>query len=367
LRSLGNLQRIDLGFRTDHLMSFAIQPSLNGYDTRRAIALFDAVRQRVAALPGVQAIASTQTPLLNNDNWDFSVTVPGYTPKEGENAPNFDAVSPGYFAALGMPLVAGRDFRQSDDMSAPRVAVVNETFARVYFEGANPIGRQFYFSADEKKTPVEIVGVARDSKYSDVREQKQRFVFTPYAQQYNPGIGAMFYYVRTAQDPGSITSALRQSVHEADASLPVFRLMTMDRQIDEDMFSDRIVSLLSAFFGILATVLAAIGLYGLMSYTVTRRTREIGVRMALGAGRADVLGLVMREVAILAALGIAIAAPLTFPLENLAKSMLFGVAAHDSITLAAAAAVLAVTALAAGYIPAARAARIESLVALREH
>jgi predicted permease len=365
LRSLGNLKQIDLGFHADHLMSFAIQPSLNGYDARRAIALFDAVNQRVAALPGVRAVASTQTPLLNNDNWDSGITVPGYTPKEGENAPNVDAVSAGYFAALGMPLAAGRDFRTSDDMSAPRVAVVNETFAQAYFEGANPIGRQFYFSADEKKTPIEIVGVAKDSKYADVREQKQRFVFTPYAQQYNPSIGAMFYYVRTAQDPESIASALRQTVHETDASLPVFNMKTMDRQIDEDMFADRIVSLLSAFFGVLATTLAAIGLYGVMSYTVTRRTREIGIRVALGASRGEVLGLVMREVAILAGIGIAIAAPLSFPLASLAKSMLYGVAPHDLLALAGAAAVLAATALAAGYLPASRAARVDPLVALR--
>ncbi len=364
LRSLGNIKRIDLGFRPDHLMSFSIQPSLNGYDTQRAIALFDALQQRAASLPGVRGVAATQTALLANDNWNFSITVPGYTPKEGENSPNMDAVNAGYFAGLGMPMTMGREFRMSDNMAAPRVAVVNETFARVYFGDANPIGRQFYFGTDEK-TPVEIVGVARDGKYADVREEKQRFIFVPYAQQYNPNIGAMTYYVRTAQEPELIASALRQIVHEADANLPVFNLKTMDRQIDEDIFTDRIVSMLSAFFGLLATSLAAMGLYGVMSYTVTRRTREIGVRMALGAGRGEVLGLVMREVATMAAIGIAIAAPLAYSLANLAKSMLYGVAPHDAMALAGAAAVLAAAALAAGYFPAARAARVDPLVALR--
>jgi predicted permease len=364
LRSLGNLEQVDLGFRTDQLMSFSIQPSLNGYTPPRAIALFDALQQRLGSLPSVRAVASTQTRILANDNWNHSITIPGYQPKEGENAPNVDNVSIGYFRALGMPLVAGREFRPSDDMSAPHVAVVNETFAKVYFGDASPIGRQFYFTADDK-TPVEIVGVARDAKYADVREEKQRFIFCPYAQQYNPGVGAMTYYVRTSRAPDAITSALRQAVREADASLPVFDFKTMERQIDEDMFANRIVSLLSGFFGVLATVLAAIGLYGLMSYTVSRRTREIGIRMALGAGRREVLMLVLREVAILAATGIAIAAPLSFPLANLAKSMLYGVAPHNLGTLAGAATVLTLTALAAGAVPAARASRVDPLVALR--
>jgi predicted permease len=364
LRSLGNLQRLDLGFRADHLMSFSIQPSLNGYTPPRAIALFDTLQQRIASLPGVRAVAATQTQLLANDNWDLSIDVPGYQAKEGESAPNVAAINAGYFGALGMPLIAGREFRLSDDMSAPRVAVVNQTFAKAYFGGGSPIGRQFYFTSDETM-PIEIVGIVKDSKYADVREDSQRFIFCPYGQQYNPNIGAMTYYVRTAQDPASIGPALRQVVREADASLPVFAMKTMDRQIDEDMFSDRIVSMLSGFFGVLATALAGIGLYGLMSYTVTRRTREIGIRMALGAGRGEVLGLVLREVAILTGVGIAIAAPLSFPLANLAKSMLYGVAPNNVWVLSAAAAVLALTALASGAVPAVRAMRVDPLLALR--
>jgi len=365
LRSLENLQRVDLGFRADHLMSFSIQPSLNGYTPVRAIALFDALQQRLGSLPGVRAVAATQTPILNGDNWDMSITVPGYQPKEGENAPNVTTVNPGYFGALGIPLLAGREFRASDDMAAPRVAVVNETFAQVYFGTANPLGRQFTFNSDTTKRPIEIVGVAKDSKYADVREQKQRFIFCPYGQQYDASIGALTYYLRTSQDPQSIASALRQAVREADASLPVYNLKTMQRQIDDDMFADRVVTLLSGVFGVLATALAAIGLYGVLSYTVTRRTREIGIRIALGARRGDVLGLVLREVAILAVIGIGIAIPLSFPLANLAKSMLYGVAPHDVWALAGGTAVLFLVALAAGYMPAARAARVDPLVALR--
>jgi predicted permease len=364
LRSLGNLQRLDLGFRADHLMSFSIQPSLNGYTPPRAIALFDSLQQRIASLPGVRAVAATQTQLLANDNWGLSIQVPGYQAKEGESAPNVASVNAGYFAALGMPLIAGREFRLSDDMSAPRVAVVNQTFAKAYFGGVNPIGRQFFIS--DERMPIEIVGIAKDSKYADVREEKQRFAFCPYAQEYNPNIGAMTYYVRTAQEPASIGPALRQVVREADASLPLFDMKTMERQIDEDMFSDRIVSMLSGFFGVLATALAGIGLYGLMSYTVTRRTREIGIRMALGAGRGEVLRLVLREIAILTGVGIAIAAPLSFPLASLAKSMLFGVAPNNVWVLTAAAVVLALTALASGAVPAIRAVRVDPLLALRK-
>ena len=365
LRSLGNLKSVDLGFRPDHMMSFMINPGLNGYTRTRSIALFDALQQRLSGLPGVRAVAATQTPLLDNANWLFSVRVPGYQPKEGENAPNVDAVNAGYFAALGIRLVAGREFRSSDDASAPRVAVVNETFARVYFEGANPLGRHFYFGSDVTQSPIEVVGVVQDGIYSDVREKKQRFVFCPYPQQYNAGIGGMTYYVRTAQRPDAITSALREAVHEADANLPLFNVKTMERQIDDDLFSDRVVSILSAFFGLLATAMAAMGLYGVMSYMVARRTREIGIRMALGAGRGEVLGLVLREVAVLAGLGIVIAAALLYPLTNLTKAMLYGVTPHNPAVVLGAAVLLGVTSLAAGYVPAARAARVDPLIALR--
>ena len=364
LRSLGNLQHLDLGFRADHLMSFSIEPALNGYNAPRAVALFDSLQQRIRSLPGVTAIAATQLPLLSNDNWDLAIRVPGYQAKENDTAPNVSAVNPGYFSALGIALIAGREFRPSDDPATPRVAVVNQTFVNAYFDGANPIGRQFYFASDTK-TSIEIVGVVKDGKYSDVREQKQRFVFCPYAQQYSAGNGGMTFYVRTAQQPETLAPALRETVRTADSTLPVFDMKTMERQVEEDMFSDRIVSLLSAFFGALATTLAGVGLYGLLSYTVTRRTREIGIRMALGAGRGEVLRLVLREIAILTGLGLALGAPLSLPLARLAKSMLFGVAPDNPWMLIGAAALLALTALVSGMLPALRAIRVDPLSALR--
>jgi predicted permease len=362
LRSMGNLRHIDLGFRPDHLMSFRIEPSLSGYRGLRAIAMMDT---QVASLPGVRAVAMTQTPVLVGSSWKSAVTVAGYHSKEGEDAPNVDSVGPGYFVAMGMPLVAGRDLQISDDAAAPHVAVVNETFASYYYGGSNAVGRSFYFAGDASKTPVQIVGVAKDGKYADVKEEKQRFVFCPYAQRYIELLGGMSFFVRTAADPSLIAPALREAVHQMDANLPVTGLRTMEQQVDESLFAERIVSLLSAFFGVLATVLAAIGLYGVMSYAVTRRTPEIGVRLALGANPADVVRLILREVALLTAAGIAIAAPLYFPLAKLAKSLLFGVAPNDTKVLAGAAIVLALTALAAGCLPAARAARVDPLVALR--
>ncbi len=213
LRSLGNLKSIDLGFRTDHLISFNLAPAQNGYDAGRAIRLFDEIGRRVKAIPGVNAVALTQTPLLANENWDVGIAVPGYQPRERENAPNVTNVGAGYFAALGMKMAAGREFRSSDDMDAPKVAIVNQTFAQAYFGSANPIGRVFTFSSDATKTPVEIVGVAADSKYADVREEKQRFVFCPYAQQYKPR--PMTVYARTGQDPESV-GARAASDHARD-------------------------------------------------------------------------------------------------------------------------------------------------------
>jgi predicted permease len=363
LRSLQNLRSIDPGFRADHLMSFSLDPTLNGYTQPRAVTLYDNIAERVRSLPGVSSVASSQTALLTGTNWMSSIVIPNRERKETDKTPNVDSISAGYFANLGTPLVAGREFTRMDGTAAPKVAVVNQAFAEMYFESQNPVGRQFYFSGDKDKALVEIVGVVKDGKYADLREEKQLFVFCPYAQHYGPG--AMTFYVRTSRDPEAAMPGLRQAVRESDAGVPLFDIKTVERQIDESIFVERIISELSVCFGALATLLAAIGLYGVLAYMVTRRTREIGLRMALGATRGQVLAIVLKEVAWLAGIGIAIAIPVSIPLARVAQSMLFGVRANDVPVMIGASLLLAAVAMVAGYIPAARATRVDPLSALR--
>lgn len=363
LRSLHNLREIDPGFRADHLVSFSIDPSLNGYDSPRAISLFDRLSSSVQALPGVHAAAVSETPLLTGDNNLSSIEVPGREPKESDATPNFDLVNPGFFSAMGIPLVAGREFSAGDGSSAPRVAIVNDTFARAYFGNENALGRHFNFAGDKSKPQIEIVGIVKTGKYTDLREEKQAFVFCPYSQRYRDG--AMTFYVRTSQEPETLTSALRHAVREADANLPVADVKTMEQQIDESVFADRIVSGLSAFFGLLATVLAAIGLYGVISYSVSRRTAEIGIRVALGANQRMVLGLVLREGLALIFIGVLCGSAAAFAVSRLIANLLYQVRPNDPVTFAAFTAMLIAVAFLAIYIPARRAARLDPVIALR--
>lgn len=362
MRSVQRLKSIDPGFRIDHLISFSVNPSLNGYDETRGLALYERLLRDLAAIPGVRATTIAQTPLIEGTNWYSGITVPGHEKRESDPSPNADTVGPGYFATLGTPLVSGREFTAADGKSAPPVAIVNEAFVHTYFDDRDPIGRQFYFSR-EKTNPVQVVGVVRDAKYARLVEEKQVFVFSPYSQRYRNG--SMTFYVRTVQDPESIGTALRKMVRDADPDLPLFGMKTMNQQIDESVFSQRIISELSAFFGLVATLLAAIGLYGVMSFAVTRRTREIGIRMALGADRRNVMRLMLGEAVVLVGIGIAIALPAAFPLTWAVRSLLYGVGPHDPIVIVVAVALLAAVALVAALIPSRRATRIDPISALR--
>jgi predicted permease len=363
-RSLHNLKNVDLGFRRDGLLRLAIDPSLNGYPPQRIRTYAVSLQQRLMAVPGIRSAAIGSNPVIAGNVSMATIKVEGYQAKEDENMnPYVDTVSPGYFATMGIPLMLGREFGDGDRVGAPNVAIVNDVFAKYYFKNENPLGKRFGFARD-KDTGITIVGVVRSSKYESVNEKSvPRVVYTPFQQDANPS--SLMVYVRTASDPKTFFTAIRREVNSLDSALPVIGMRTMDDQVDASLSTQRLIATLSAFFGVLATLLAAIGLYGVMAYTVSRRTRELGIRVALGARRRSLLGLVMREVVLLTAAGVAIAIPIALALTRLVRTQLFGVQPTDALSIAAAAMVLIAVALLAGYIPAERATRVNPISALR--
>jgi predicted permease len=358
-RSVFNLQAVDPGFKTSNLMSFSIDPSLNGYPQPRIRELFDRLEDSLAQLPGVMAASEAEIAPLSGNGASSTVKVEGYKPKPEEDMnPMVNWVGPGYFSALGIPLISGREFTRRDGVDAPKVGVINQTMARYFFGNENPIGRHFGFGQNAT-TMYEIVGVVRDSKYDNLREQTLRTAYVTVAQ--HSSVQDVTFYVRGAATAGE----LRAAVARLDPDLPVYDVRPVETGIEDSIYIDRMIAALSSFFGGLATLLAAIGLYGVMAYNVTRRTREIGVRMALGADRGNVVWLVMREVAVLAGVGIGVALPVAYGLGRVVNSQLYGVAPADFAVLLGGAGLLAMVAGVAGYFPALRATRVDPLVALR--
>jgi predicted permease len=370
-RSLYNLKGLNPGFESDNLITFRIDPALNGYDQPRIKRFYDGLLEDLGRLPGVQSVSLAQVAALTDSVSSRTIQVQGYEAKPDENMnPWTNEVAPDYFRTLGMPLLMGREFNERDVAGAPLVAIVNESFASYYFPHESPIGKRFGWRSLNNPGAIEIVGVVKDSLYANMRQgtseenKTPRFAYAPYQQ--SEELNEMTVYVRAArQGLAGLQEQLRQAVRRADASLPIFALQTMDETIDEALFNERMLALLSASFGLLATLLAAIGLYGVMSYTVSRRTREIGIRIALGAERSAVLWLVLREVAFLTLIGIGVGVPTALGLSQLVKSQLFGIQPTDPVTLAIAATTLALVALLAGYIPARRAAAVQPVLALR--
>jgi predicted permease len=293
-----------------------------------------------------------------------SIAIEGYQAGEDEDMnARMNMISPGYFSTLGVPLVAGREFTPADDSRVAKVAIVNEAFAQHYFKGRNPIGLHMARSRGNPKLDIEIVGVVRNSKYSSVDEKTARFFHVPYRQQ--PSAQRMAFLVRTSSDGAALPNGVRNAVREIDPNMPVVDQKWMTAQVEDSLYIQRLIATLAAAFGALATLLATVGLYGVMSYTIARRTPEIGIRIALGATPLRVIALVMRDAGLLALAGLAVGIPCALAAGRLIQAQLFGVGAADAVVIIGAAVALALAAMGAAYLPARRAASIDPLQALR--
>jgi predicted permease len=363
VKSLQNLKATPTGFRDpDNLITFQLSPALNGYDAPRTVHFYDEVLANIRAIPGVRAAGLASDPLLSGDEWDSTTSVEGHKAKDGEDMQAFmNAISPGYFQTMGVPIIAGRDFDRRDVKDKSKVAIVNERFARHFFGNTSAVGRHLgRGSGPGTKLDTEIVGVVGDSLFEGPREGVHRQVFVP-----NWGNGGVAFYVRAGIGSKSLYAAIKQELKKLDPAMPVYQMKTLGKQLDETLLTERLVALLSAGFGLLATLLAAIGLYGVMAFVVTRRTKEMGVRMALGANASSVVWLVMQEVLLLLAIGLTIGVPAAIGLGRLVAAQLYGIKPSDPWLVVTSMVALIVVASAAGSIPASRASRIDPILALR--
>lgn len=366
LKSLDKLRTLNLGFDKHNVLIVSADPTLTGYSQDRARGFYQEVRGRIAHLPGVLSLSLSDMGPLSG-TWGSGITVEGYQNKENDLGPDRDIAGPGYFTTMRVPILQGRDFGRQDHMHSPHVAIVNESFARYYFANSNPIGKHIGTAdAGPDQTDFAIVGVVKDGKYASLREETPRFWYIPY-EQFNETreIHGLKFYIRTAGDPENEIGAVRQAFRAVDSKVPLFDFQTLEQQIDTSLAADRMVATLSTVFSFLATLVSAIGLYGVLTYATTRRTREIGIRMALGAQYSRVMASVMSEVVVLVVAGIGLGLPCALVLGRFVRSLLFQVKTSDPETLLGATILAVLVTLLAGYLPARRAASVDPTRALR--
>jgi len=363
-RSLSNLARVDLGVRPENVIGFVIAPNLNGYSAERTADFARRLTEDLKGLPGVRSVTAAQLSSFTNSDSGGNVRVEGAPPDFESGRVRRNHVGPDYFMTLGVPILAGRDIAWTDDATAPKVALVNETMARKLFPGRNALGARFGLGGGpDVKPDIEIVGIVRNIKNAQVTEPDVPFAYLPYLQYEK--LGELTFYLRTDRDPGLLAPPLRAAVKGLDPELPVDNVKTMTAQLSESLLTDRLMLFLSAAFGALAALLAAIGIYGVLSFAVEQRRREIGVRIALGADPGSVRRLVLGEVARFLLVGGLIGLPAAYVLARVVESILFGVKAADAVVFAGGALLMIAVALAAAYPPARRAARLDPLEALR--
>ena len=364
VRSLQNLLALDAGFRGEGLLVTGIDAFRLNYNAARRAALYRELMDRIRATPGVQFAAEASIIPISGNRWNDMITIPGQ--KDGGNMiTNFAAVSGGYFQTLGSPLLAGRDFNDGDSLSSPTVAIVNQAFVGKFFKGANPIGKtvRIVNGPGEPVQAYQIVGLTKDAKYQSLRDDFSPTVFVDAAQK--EADTGQFFIIRSSEQLGPLLSSLKQTIVSVNPSLS-FEFQTFHSQVEDSLLRERLMATLSGFFGLLAAALATIGLYGVISYMVARRRNEIGIRIALGAGRWQVLGLVLGEAGRLVAIGLVIGIALAVAAAQAAGSMLYGLKPHDPATIVMAVLLLAIVAAPASFLPARRAARLEPMIALRE-
>ena len=363
IKSLVNVTHVDLGLRPDSLVTFEIDPGHNGYSFARSRVLLERVESDLGALPSVTGVTAGAIPILSGSNWTNDVSIEGiaYEPDKDMSS-SATEVAPNYFKVIGATMLQGREFTLADAAGGPQVAIVNETFAKKFNLLPNVVGKHMARGSNAK-LDIEIVGLVRDNKYSDVKQPVPPVMVTPWRQ--DTLTGDLTFYVRTNGSSEPLLSSIRGVIKKIDPNLPVDNLQSMPRQVAESTFLDRMMSKMAAAFALLATILAAVGLYGVLAYSVAQRTRELGVRMALGADGGAVRGLVLKQVAIMTLIGAAVGVPTAIAIGYLARSQLFEMKGTDPIVILSATVLLSAVAFLAGYIPALRASRISPMQALR--
>lgn len=366
-RSLLNLQNENVGFDRSNMLLLGIDPRLAGYKPAELAPLYQQVLERIGSLPNVRAVSMATYSPMSGTQRSSSIRVPGYTPQPGEDVVVEDILTgPKYAETLGIAVLRGREIEARDTVAGPRIAVVNETFANRFFKDQNPIGRNFSFDDDtDGGASLEIIGVVADVKNADAREQPMPVVYRPILQIADQAAFTANIQVRTNGDASSFAGPVRQVINSIDDKIPIFGVTTLEDQVHERLQQDRLIAQLVSFFGVLALILACIGLYGVMAHGVARRTSEIGIRMALGARGGNIAWMILRETLMLVVLGLAIGIPTALFAARFVSSQLFGLKPADPVALIGAAIVLTLVALIAGYVPARRASRVNPLNALR--
>jgi predicted permease len=368
VRTLVNITSIDPGFQAQQLLLFDVDGSRSRYEGERLLGLYERIREKVAAIPSVRAATLSNHALISGSMSDDGVTIPGYHAANGQQPETYLLrVGSHFLTSMEIPIVQGRDLDERDGLKAPRVAVVNETFARKYLAGQSAMGRIFQFGDGkhpEMEPTFEIVGVCKDAKYSGLKYETPPTVYLPYLQEPNH-VWGMTFELRTALPPMAIAGAVQRAVAEIDRNVPVAEMRTQEEQIRETLGPERMFAGVVGSFGLIAALLAAIGLYGVMAYTVSRRTNEIGIRLALGAGRGDVQWMVLRESLWMVAAGMAVGIPAALALTKLVRGVLYGIEPNDPASFVAAGALMIAVAAVAAWIPARRAARVDPMRALR--